>query len=286
MNNLEVLNEVRISSKDLCNLINHFRAEEGNTTEKRHDVLLRDIRNEISVLKEVNIPAHNFVEGSYIDNQNQQRPCFSINRDGALQILNKESALVRYKTIQYINKLEKELNDKNKPSYMIENPKERAKRWIEEYEEKEKLALENEEQTKVIQIQSDVIEEMKPKALVGEALEVSKDSCLVGELAKLLKQNGIDIGQNRLFEWMRENGYLIRRKGADYNMPTQKSMNLGLFEIKETNIVHSDGTVKTRKTPKVTGKGKVYFINKFLSPKELMNENKELVSQFKEKYLK
>ena len=119
-----------------------------------------------------------------------------------------------------------------------------------------------------IQIQADVIEEMKPAVVVKETLESSKDAILVGELAKILKQNGINIGQNRLFEWMRDKGYLIKRKGTDYNMPTQKSMELGLFEIKETNIVHSNGEVRTKKTTKVTGKGQVYFINKFIKPKE------------------
>lgn len=119
-----------------------------------------------------------------------------------------------------------------------------------------------------IEKQSEVIEEMKPAVVVKETLESSKDAILVGELAKILKQNGINIGQNRLFEWMRDKGYLIKRKGTDYNMPTQKSMELGLFEIKETNIVHSDGQVRTKKTTKVTGKGQVYFINKFIKPKE------------------
>ena len=85
----------------------------------------------------------------------------------------------------------------------------------------------------------------------------------MGELAKLIKQNGHDIGQNRLFQWLRENNYLISRNGNDFNMPTQKSMELGLFEIKETSITHSDGHISVNKTPKVTGKGQVYFINKF-----------------------
>lgn len=121
-----------------------------------------------------------------------------------------------------------------------------------------------------IEKQSDVIEEMKPAVVVKETLETSKDSILVGELSKILRQKGIDTGQNRLFEWMRNNGYLIKRKGSDYNMPTQKSMDLGLFEIKETNIVHSTGDVRTKKTTKVTGKGQVYFINKFIKPKEVI----------------
>ena len=109
------------------------------------------------------------------------------------------------------------------------------------------------------------MEEQKPKVLFAESVEVAKTSILIGELAKLLKQNGIKMGQNRLFEWMRQNGYLIRRQGSDYNMPTQRAMEMGLFEIKETTITHSDGHIHVSKTPKVTGKGQVYFVNLFVS---------------------
>lgn len=105
----------------------------------------------------------------------------------------------------------------------------------------------------------------KPKTIFADAVAASKTSILVGELAKLLKQNGVDIGAKRLFTYMRENGFLIKRKGTDYNMPTQYSMDRGLFEIKETSITHSDGHVSISKTPKVTGKGQQYFINKFLN---------------------
>lgn len=109
------------------------------------------------------------------------------------------------------------------------------------------------------------IETMKPKALFADAVSASSQSILVGEMAKLLSQNGIQMGQNRLFSWMRENGYLIKdRKRTDYNMPTQKSMELHLFEIKETSIAHSDGHTSINKTPKVTGIGQVYFVNLFL----------------------
>lgn len=108
------------------------------------------------------------------------------------------------------------------------------------------------------------VEQDRPKVLFADAVATAKSSILIGELAKLLKQNGIDIGQNRLFEWMRCNGYLIRRKGTDYNMPTQKAMESGLFEIKETSITHADGHISVNKTPKVTGRGQQYFINRFL----------------------
>lgn len=109
------------------------------------------------------------------------------------------------------------------------------------------------------------IAEMQPKALFADSVCASNSSILVGELAKILKQNGVEnMGQNRLFEWLRNNGYLIRRKGTDYNMPTQRAMELKLFEIKETVVSHADGHQTTNKTPKVTGKGQQYFINAFL----------------------
>lgn len=108
------------------------------------------------------------------------------------------------------------------------------------------------------------IEQMKPKVVFADAVATSHTSILVGELAKILKQNGIEMGQKRLFAWLREKGYLIKRQGTDYNMPTQKAMDLGLFEIKEGSYVNGSGVNITTKTPKVTGKGQQYFINKFL----------------------
>ena len=109
------------------------------------------------------------------------------------------------------------------------------------------------------------IKTMQPKALFADAVAASKTSILIGDLAKLLKQNGVNIGQKRLFEWLRSNGYLIKQKGISRNMPTQRSMERGLFEVKETVITHSDGHITVNKTPKVTGKGQMYFVNRFLN---------------------
>lgn len=108
------------------------------------------------------------------------------------------------------------------------------------------------------------IKEMVPKAIFADAVAASHTSILIGDLAKLLKQNGHDIGQKRLFGWLRENGYLIRQKGNSWNMPTQRSMDLGLFEVKETTVTHADGHISISKTPKVTGKGQIYFVKKFV----------------------
>jgi len=107
--------------------------------------------------------------------------------------------------------------------------------------------------------------EMKPKAIFADSVTTSNSTILVGELAKILKGNGVEIGQNRLFKWLRENGYLIKRHGADYNSPTQKSMDMGLFKIKESSHVNGNGVTVVTKTPKVTGRGQQYFINKFLN---------------------
>lgn len=111
--------------------------------------------------------------------------------------------------------------------------------------------------------------EQQPKVIFADSVQASKTSILVGELAKIIKQNGHDIGGVRLFSWLREKGYLIKRKGTDYNMPTQKAMELGLFEIKETAISHSDGHISVNKTPKVTGKGQIYFVTKFRESKAM-----------------
>ncbi|WP_371399960.1 phage antirepressor KilAC domain-containing protein [Streptococcus pyogenes] len=115
------------------------------------------------------------------------------------------------------------------------------------------------------------IEADRPKVLFADAVSASHSSILVGELAKLLKQNGVEIGATRLFTWLRNHGYLIKRNGRDWNMPTQKSVELGLIRVKETSITHSDGHITVNKTPLITGKGQQYFINKFLNQEYLPN---------------
>jgi len=119
-------------------------------------------------------------------------------------------------------------------------------------------------QAQQIEEQQKALSEAQPNVLFADSVSASKTSILVWELAKILKQNGVEIGQNRLFEYLRQNGYLIARNGSDFNMPTQKAMQLGIFEIKETSITYSDGHISVNKTPKITGKGQMYFINKFL----------------------
>ena len=155
---------------------------------------------------------------------------------------------------QYFIECEKRLKAMAMPSYQIADPIARAKAWIEEEKSRQLLAAEN--------------AEMKPKAVFADAVTSSRTSILVGALAKLIKQNGHDMGQKRLFEWLRLNGYLIE-SGNDKNMPTQKAMDMGLFEVKEGSYVDGAGVNRITRTTKVTGKGQVYFINKFLAGVEV-----------------
>ena len=138
---------------------------------------------------------------------------------------------------------------------------------------KELLALAVLEAQKTIEEQSKAIERMKPKVIFANAVETSHTAILIGDLAKLLKQNGVETGQKRLFDWMREKGYLIKRKGSDWNMPTQKAMNMKLFEVKESTVNNPDGSVRINRTTKVTGRGQTYFVNKFLDSGNHRNGN-------------
>ena len=140
---------------------------------------------------------------------------------------------------------------------LLNNPDMAIKAFTALKEEREKNKL----------LQEDV-KRMKPKEIFADAVSTSHTSILIGDLAKILKQNGVQTGQKRLFEWMRENGYLIKRNGADRNTPTQRAMEQGLFEVKESTVNNPDGSVRINRTTKVTGKGQQYFINKFLSDKK------------------
>lgn len=122
------------------------------------------------------------------------------------------------------------------------------------------------ERDKIIEQQRQKLEADKPKTIFADAVSASHTSILIGDLAKLICQNGYQIGQKRLFQWMRDNGYLIK-SGSSYNMPTQRYVEQGLFEIKESNVLNPDGSVRITRTTKVTGKGQVYFVNKFLAEK-------------------
>lgn len=216
--------------------------------EKRHDHVMRDID---AMKKDVPNFGEMFFETTAPDSYGREQRAYLMNRDGftllAMGFTGKAALEWKLKYIAVFNEMEKKLADQPQltRSQLLATALIAAH---EELEEKDKQ-----------------IAELTPKGVFADAVSASSQSILVGEMAKPLSQNGIQMGQNRLFSWLRENGYLIKdRKRTDYNMPTQKSMELRLFEIKETSIAHSDGHTSINKTPKVTGIGQVYFVNLFL----------------------
>lgn len=227
--------------------------------EKRHDHVLRDIEELLGGLPNSG-EAPMFFETTYQHPQNKQYyKMYYMNRDGftllAMGFTGKKAIQFKLKYIQAFNQMEQQLIDMTRPSYEIGDPVARAEKWIEE--EKHRLML------------TALVEEQKPKVMFADAITASSTSLLIREFAKILKQNGVDMGEKKLFEWLRGNGYLIKRLGADYNTPTQKSMELGLFEIKETPIHRSSGDISISRTPKVTGKGQAYFIKKLVCKKAI-----------------
>lgn len=252
MKNLTIIkqnNQFLVESREVAELI-----------EKKHDNLLRDIRGYKKILEDSsNLRSQDFfIESTYINTQNKIQPCYLLTKKGCDMVANKmtgEKGIIF--TAIYVTKFEEmEQELKEQQPKLPTTYKEALQQLLIEVEEKEQLQLENQEKDKVIQLQ-------QPKVVFADSVASSDNSILVGELAKLLRQNGIDTGQNRLFDWLRNNGYLIKRKGEDYNTPTQKSVDLGVIETKEGTRVHPDGHTSITKTPKITGKGQIYFINKF-----------------------
>lgn len=217
---------------------------------KEHKHVLRDIENLIGGESKIGLSSM-FFKSEYISAQNKKLPEYLMNRDGfsllVMGFTGKEALEWKLKYIQAFNEMEKQLAQRPQ----LSRSELMAQALIAAHEE-----LEHKDRQ---------IAELTPKGIFADAVSASKKSILVGELAKLLCQNGVQIGQNRLFSWMRERGYLIKDpKRSDYNMPTQRAVEQGLFEIKETTVVHSDGHTSINKTPKVTGKGQIYFVNQFV----------------------
>lgn len=217
---------------------------------KEHNMLLRDIRRYVEQLGQSKIAQSDFFkESTYKNKQNKEQPCYLVTKKGCEFIAHKLTGVKGTEfTAKYINRFH-EMEDTIKTQLPQGN---------------DLIALAVIEAQKMIAERDKQIERMKPKEIFADAVSASETSILVGDLAKLLKQNGVDIGQKRLFDWLRANGYLIKRKGADWNMPTQKSLELGLFEIKESTHINGNGCNVTTRTPKATGKAQIYFINKFL----------------------
>ena len=224
--------------------------EIANLTGKEHKNVMRDIRN----LLDQGVAALNFELGQYKDANQQDRPCYNLTKKGCLILASGYDAKLREKIIDRWEQLETE---RQTGGFQI--PQSYSQALLLAAKQAEKI----EQQQKQLQQQA-------PKVLFADSVSASHTSILIGDLAKILKQNGVEIGAKRLFVWMRRNGYLIKQPGMSYNMPSQRGMNLNLFEIKETVVTHSDGHTSINKTVKVTGTGQIYFVNKFLKQKELV----------------
>lgn len=222
---------------------------------KDHAHLMRDIAGYIEVLNQSKIGFVDFFQTSgYKDGKGEVRPCYLITKKGCEFVANKLTGEkgIRFTAI-YVNAFHT-MEDKLSKPQLPQDYLSALKALVASEEEKQRLTAKAEQDA--------------PKVLFAEAVATAKSSILIGELAKLIRQNGKGIGQNRLFQWLRDNGYLMGR-GESYNMPTQYSMERGLMEIKERTINNPDGSSLVTKTPKVTGKGQQYFINKFLKNEEV-----------------
>ena len=221
-------------------------------TGMRHADVMRAIRNMEGAWVKIN--QRNFALVEYRDAKGEMRPMFALTKTECLYVATKFNDEARAKLVIRWEELERE---RQAGGFRVPQNLAEALR----------LAADQAERAEAQQRQ---IEAMKPKALFADAVATSDRSCLVAELAKILQQNGVNIGQNRLFAWLREHGYLGTR-GEYYNQPTQRAMGMGLFEIKKTSITKPDGSVLVSSTTKVTGRGQVYFVNKFLKKITLQN---------------
>ena len=216
---------------------------------KEHNKLLRDIRVYITQLDASKVGHTDFfTESQYTDKSNRQKPCYLVTKKGCEFIAHKLTGVKGTEfTAKYINRFH-EMEDTIKTQLPQGN---------------DLIALAVIEAQKMIAERDKQIERMKPKEIFADAVSASETSILVGDLAKLISQNGYKIGQKRLFEWLRTNNFLIK-SGSSRNMPQQRFVEQGLFEIKESNIQNPDGSVRITRTTKVTGKGQIYFVNKFM----------------------
>ncbi|EFC90079.1 phage regulatory protein, Rha family [Dethiosulfovibrio peptidovorans DSM 11002] len=235
--------KVVVSSRDVARVF-----------EKPHNDVLKTIR---ALGCSETFALGNFSQSSYFNEQNREMPEYLMTRDGftllAMGYTGARAMAFKEQYIKAFNKMEAELKDRGMFGEFAEQiPKSMSEALI--------LAGQLEEKRAALAAK---VEQDAPKVRFAESVETSHTSILIGDLAKLLRQNGIDIGQNRLFSWLRESGFLMKN-GSSRNMPTQRAMNMKLFEVKERTINNPDGTVRITRTTKVTGRGQVYFVNKFL----------------------
>lgn len=246
MENIEMRQGIVINSVEVAGMVG-----------KPHNDLMKDIRRYIVQFGEGNLSHSDyFTESEYISEQNKRLSCFLVTKKGCEFIAHKlTGARGTAFTVKYIDRFH-------------EMEGRMADGQIHMPTGKQLMALAVLEAQKTIAEQKQAIERMRTKEIFADAVTASHSSILIGELAKIIRQNGIDTGEKRLFQWMRREGYLIRRNGTDYNMPTQRSMEMKLFEIRERAVTNPDGSIRITKTVLVTGKGQQYFINRFLQNQE------------------
>ena len=218
---------------------------------KSHRHVNRDIENLIQ--KDVSKIGHMFYETETPDSYGRRQKSYYMNRDGfsllVMGFTGKEAIEWKLKYIEAFNEMENKLkNPLALPNFS--NPAEAARAWADQFEKRKQAEALNEAN--------------RPKVIFAEAVSASHSSILIGDLAKILRGNGVNIGQRRLFQWMRDHGYLIKQQGASSHMPTQRAQDMGLFRVKEGTYINGSGANIVTKTTKVTGRGQQFFINKFL----------------------
>lgn len=231
----------------------------AEVTGKRHADVMRDIRNEIKNLGE-EIGQRIFAQSSYTNSQNKIQPCYTFGKKGAMQLALKYDAVTRYKVIERIEELENRTS-KEQLVQQFNLPK----NYSEALHELAEYVGENEQLKQ--QIEND-----KEKVVLANAVTSSDEGLLIEAAAKYMRQNGVNIGRDRLFKWLRNQGYLINRKGREWNMPTQRSIEQGLMKVHNSLHYDSEGELKSNRQVVVTGKGLLFYINKFLHDGQLALE--------------
>lgn len=249
------MNEIIITQETMSSL------QIAELTGKQHAHIMRDIRT----LLDQGVGESNFGLSSYKSEQNKDLPCYNLTKKGCLILASGYDAKLRERIIDRWEQLEIESRQRNLPSYQLSDPIERAQKWIQEEQHRQQLALE-------VKAKEEIIEQQRPKVLFAECITSSPSNILIADLAKLLTQNGITIGQNRLFDWLTDKGYLLRKQRWSHSKnaykneyrPSQRAMELGILSMSEHAIPNPrTGEHFTKFTCYVTGKGQQYFINKF-----------------------
>lgn len=268
MNEL-INNGVTMTSLEVVELVNKLRKEEGNEKIKRHDNFIRDIDKELESLRNVGISTFLNFEEWYYEKDGRKYRCYKLNMQGIMQMLNKESAYVRYKTQQYIEALENKL--KQRESYMIDDPVERALAWAEEEKERRRLKLENQEVKEENKQLKNEIDEYKDFKKLREILEANVSDMRVGDFSKLLYNNGIKIGRNNLYRWLQVNKYICKVYG--HFSPKQQYLDNGYLSYIDEFVDTPQGT-QVQYHILITPKGALQIAKKLFEEQFIKNNFK------------